>query len=180
MQLQLVTVHDATQPLLKAASTDGFSFAELEELKNLLIMHFMESQRWDWDAALKQLDINRKELGTQRRKRSVGFGTRTGGDQGQTLTRGDFQSFCYGIANCTAHLDSWPFASHSQSTSNSDDSTKELDRQDSFPFKLSKAMKNGFEMWNTTSAGFRRIMPGDCNRNHSAKHRKQHWENPSQ
>jgi hypothetical protein len=61
---------------LAVASTDGFSFAELEELKNLLIMHFMETQRWDWDAALKQLDINRKELGTQRRKRSVGFGTR--------------------------------------------------------------------------------------------------------
>jgi len=61
------------------ASTDGCSFAELEELKNLLIMHFMESQRWDWDAALKQLDINRKELGPQRRKRSVGFGTRASG-----------------------------------------------------------------------------------------------------
>src|SRR5262249_27430873 len=60
------------------ASTDGFSFAELEELKTLLIMHFMDTQTWDWDAALKQLDINRRELGTQRRKRSVGFGARTG------------------------------------------------------------------------------------------------------
>lgn len=56
------------------ASTDGFSFAEVEELKNLLIMHFMESNRWDWAEAMRQLDINRRELGTQRRKRHVGFG----------------------------------------------------------------------------------------------------------
>jgi hypothetical protein len=54
-------------------STDGYSFAEIEELKNLLIMNFMDSERWDWDWALEQFDVNRKDLAT-RRKRRVGFG----------------------------------------------------------------------------------------------------------
>ncbi len=30
------------------ASTDGFSFAEIEELKNLLVMHFLDSGTWSW------------------------------------------------------------------------------------------------------------------------------------
>jgi hypothetical protein len=55
------------------ASTDGYSFAEIEELKNLLVMHFMESGAWDWGWALKQFDVNRSEL-TARPKRRVGFG----------------------------------------------------------------------------------------------------------
>jgi len=54
-------------------TTDGFSFAEVEELKNLLIMHYMEKEVWDWDLAMKQLDINRHDLGSQKRKRHVGF-----------------------------------------------------------------------------------------------------------
>jgi AAA+ superfamily predicted ATPase len=55
------------------ASTDGYSFAEIEELKNLLIMHFMDSEQWDWTWALEQFDINREELSARRRRR-VGFG----------------------------------------------------------------------------------------------------------
>jgi hypothetical protein len=55
------------------ASSDGYSFAEIEELKNLLIMHFMDSEVWDWSWALKQFDINRNELAS-RRTRQVGFG----------------------------------------------------------------------------------------------------------
>lgn len=55
-------------------STDGYSFAEVEELKNLLIMGFMETKRWDWDSALRQFEINRHEFNSQRRRRSVGFG----------------------------------------------------------------------------------------------------------
>jgi hypothetical protein len=54
------------------ASTDGYSFAEIEELKNLLIMHFMESGRWNWEWALEQFDINRQELSV-RKSRRVGF-----------------------------------------------------------------------------------------------------------
>jgi hypothetical protein len=55
------------------ASTDGYSFAEIEELKNLLIMNFMDRNTWDWNWALGQFDINRQELATRRRRR-VGFG----------------------------------------------------------------------------------------------------------
>ena len=56
--------------------TEGMSFAEVEEIKNLLIMHYMEQGRWDWDQALKQWEINRHDLTPQRKRRSVGF-TRT-------------------------------------------------------------------------------------------------------
>ena len=52
-------------------STDGYSFAEIEELKNLLIMHFMESGAWDWDWALRQFAINREALTSS--KRPFGF-----------------------------------------------------------------------------------------------------------
>lgn len=55
------------------ASTEGYSFAEIEELKNLLVMHFMDSDTWDWAWALKQFDINRNEL-TARPQARVGFG----------------------------------------------------------------------------------------------------------
>jgi hypothetical protein len=54
------------------ASTDGYSFAEIEELKNLLVMHFMDGGAWDWGWALKQFDINRNEL-SSRPNRHVGF-----------------------------------------------------------------------------------------------------------
>jgi hypothetical protein len=53
-------------------SSDGFSFAEIEELKNLLVMHFMDTEEWDWSWALKQFAINRNEL-TNRPQRHVGF-----------------------------------------------------------------------------------------------------------
>jgi cell division protease FtsH len=56
------------------ASTEGYSFAEIEELKNLLIMRFMDSGAWEWTWALDQFDINRKELSVRPRRR-VGFGS---------------------------------------------------------------------------------------------------------
>src|SRR5262249_34421735 len=55
-----------------ADETEGYSFAEIEELKNLLIMRFMEANRWEWDWALEQFDINRAEL--MNRPRRLGFG----------------------------------------------------------------------------------------------------------
>jgi hypothetical protein len=55
------------------SSTDGFSFAEIEELKNLLVMRYMETNQWEWGWALKQFEINRNELST-RPQRQVGFG----------------------------------------------------------------------------------------------------------
>jgi hypothetical protein len=54
------------------ASTEGFSFAEVEELKNLLVMHFMDAGTWDWGWALQQFDTNRNEL-SNRPARHVGF-----------------------------------------------------------------------------------------------------------
>jgi hypothetical protein len=54
-------------------STREYSFAEIEELKNLLIMNFMEAGRWDWNWALRQFAVNRSELNA-RRNRRVGFG----------------------------------------------------------------------------------------------------------
>jgi hypothetical protein len=53
------------------ATTEGFSFAELEELKNLLIMRFMDAGYWDWNWALEQFDRNRHDLAEQHRR--VGF-----------------------------------------------------------------------------------------------------------
>jgi hypothetical protein len=66
---------------LAVASTEGYSFAEVEELKNLLVMHYMDTETWNWSWALKQFDINRNEL-SNRPQRHVGFGnnaTRTVG-----------------------------------------------------------------------------------------------------
>jgi hypothetical protein len=60
-------------------STAGLSFAEIEELKNLLVMHFMDAGRWDWQWALKQFEINRNELST-RPHRHVGFGNNRAGE----------------------------------------------------------------------------------------------------
>jgi cell division protease FtsH len=54
------------------ASTAGHSFAEIEELKNLLIMHFLDTQNWDWSWAVQQFAINRDELAASHR-RQVGF-----------------------------------------------------------------------------------------------------------
>jgi hypothetical protein len=56
------------------ASTDGYSFAEIEELKNLLIMRFMEAGAWEWGWALEQFAVNREEL-RLRPPRRLGFGT---------------------------------------------------------------------------------------------------------
>jgi hypothetical protein len=60
-------------------TTEGYSFAEVEELKNLLVMRFMEAGEWDWDWALRQFDINRSELASKpAQKRQVGFGVLNG------------------------------------------------------------------------------------------------------
>jgi hypothetical protein len=66
------------------ASTDGYSFAEIEELKNLLVMHFMDKGAWNWSWALKQFDINRHEL-NNRPRRHVGFGNNLAEREGYDL-----------------------------------------------------------------------------------------------
>ncbi len=54
------------------ASTEGVIFAEIEELKNLLLMHYLDTECWDWRWALDQFEANRQEL-TNRPRRCVGF-----------------------------------------------------------------------------------------------------------
>ena len=54
------------------ADTTGWSYAEIEELKNLLILGYMDSGRWDWLATLKQWEVNRHDLSADR-KRAIGF-----------------------------------------------------------------------------------------------------------
>ena len=55
------------------SSTEDYSFAEIEELKNLLIMHYLDADCWSWSWALEQFEVNRKELANGHRRR-VGFG----------------------------------------------------------------------------------------------------------
>ncbi len=55
------------------AATDGYSFAEIEELKNLLILRRLDGGGWDWDGALEQFRVNRSEV-SARQRRQVGFG----------------------------------------------------------------------------------------------------------
>ena len=60
------------------ASTVGFSFTELDEIKNLLIVHFMDNAVWDWEAAFRQMAFNRQEL----RSRPMGFEQYVARDEG--------------------------------------------------------------------------------------------------
>ena len=53
--------------------TAGFSFAEVEELKNLLILRYLESDVWDWNWATRQFRQNRSELAAETGDRRVGF-----------------------------------------------------------------------------------------------------------
>jgi cell division protease FtsH len=53
--------------------TDGLSFAELDELKNLMVMRYMDINRWEWDWAVKQFEVNRRALGGKKNRGPVGF-----------------------------------------------------------------------------------------------------------
>ncbi|MGL6095852.1 MAG: AAA family ATPase, partial [Fimbriiglobus sp.] len=52
------------------ADTAGSSFAEIEELKNLLVLRFTDGGGWDWAWAKRQFAENREDLTNHR----VGFG----------------------------------------------------------------------------------------------------------
>src|SRR5262245_31952047 len=54
------------------ASTAGMSFAEIEELKNLLILGHLDDGVWDWDRAMRQWKYNRHDLAGSR-GRAIGF-----------------------------------------------------------------------------------------------------------
>ncbi len=55
------------------AETDGFSFAELEEVKKLLVMQKFETHRWDWPAVRASLRSQHESLPT---RASIGFHAR--------------------------------------------------------------------------------------------------------
>jgi cell division protease FtsH len=54
-------------------ATAGLSFAEVEELKNLLILSHLDRGGWDWALAMEQFEQNRADLAADA-KRRVGFG----------------------------------------------------------------------------------------------------------
>ena len=60
-------------PAGAVVDTAGFSFAEIEELKNLLILRYIDTAGWDWDWAMRQFGQNREDL-AQQAARHVGFG----------------------------------------------------------------------------------------------------------
>ncbi len=55
------------------ADTDGKSFAEIEELKNLLVLRYLDANEWDWNWAKKQFEEFREDLRTATDGRPVGF-----------------------------------------------------------------------------------------------------------
>jgi hypothetical protein len=65
--------------------TDGLSFAELDELKNLLVMRFIDVGAWDWEWAVAQFEANRRELGGRRKNRATfGFAAAVNGSHAVT------------------------------------------------------------------------------------------------
>jgi hypothetical protein len=70
--------------------TAGYSFAEVEELKNLLILRYIDTSKWEWDWAMEQFRANRAELAQQ--QRPVGFAPLTAAPasaNGNGSTNGD-------------------------------------------------------------------------------------------
>ena len=57
------------------ADTAGMSFAEIEEVKNVLVLDFLQRKSWDWSEALRQFRHNRAEFASDRGKRQLGFGS---------------------------------------------------------------------------------------------------------
>ena len=52
------------------ADTHGMTFAELEELRTLLVMHYLDTDQWDWEAARQQFALRRQET---LERRPIGF-----------------------------------------------------------------------------------------------------------
>lgn len=65
-------IRNQIDPDRVVAETAGLSFAEIEELKNLLILGHLDNTAWDWDRALAQWRTNRHDL-TDNRGQAVGF-----------------------------------------------------------------------------------------------------------
>jgi hypothetical protein len=66
-------IRAAVDPERVVRETDGLSFAEVEELKNLLVLRFVDGGGWDWAWATEQFRANRSGLAARRSDRPVGF-----------------------------------------------------------------------------------------------------------
>lgn len=62
-----------------ADDTDGLSFAEIEELKNLLVLRFLDANAWDWEWAREQFHANRDGLADRKPDRACGLTTTANG-----------------------------------------------------------------------------------------------------
>jgi cell division protease FtsH len=62
-----------------AEDTAGLSFAEIEELKNLLVLRFIDASEWNWDWAREQFHANRDGLADRKAGRTFGFTTTANG-----------------------------------------------------------------------------------------------------
>ena len=49
--------------------TDGLSFAELEELRKLLVLRYLDTQVWDWRHAWSDFESGRGQI----QRRGIGF-----------------------------------------------------------------------------------------------------------
>ncbi len=59
-----IVAHLAVESVVR--QTDGFSFAEMEELKKLLVLHQLDSGEWSWSAAWQAFQAGCEERDAQR------------------------------------------------------------------------------------------------------------------
>ncbi len=74
--------------------TAGFSFAELEELRKLCVLHYLDTQTWDWQAAWNYFRESHPRTGASRR---VGF-------QLATVTNSAATTVAQGHVECGADV----------------------------------------------------------------------------
>ena len=64
--------------------TDGYTFAELEEIRKQLVMRRLETGRWDWPSVREEMEHGDRAFG---RTRPIGFRHPTPGTDGNGHVR---------------------------------------------------------------------------------------------
>jgi len=75
-------IHEAVDLDEIVTATDGLSFAELEELRKLLVLHYLEERCWDWARAWRTFRGGRDPAGRGER---IGFGAPAADDFAQQI-----------------------------------------------------------------------------------------------